>query len=58
MDDVDEESACLRYIEGPHKEEVLPHEAPDSDEPFNLVPPAELIDLSLAPGLCHTLGER
>jgi phytanoyl-CoA hydroxylase len=46
MDDVDEENGCLRYIEGSHKEEVLPHEAPDPDEPFNLVPPTELIDLS------------
>ncbi|MCZ6676020.1 MAG: phytanoyl-CoA dioxygenase family protein [Candidatus Poribacteria bacterium] len=46
MDDVDESNGCLRYIEGSHKGPVLPHEMPDPDEPYNLVPPPELIDLS------------
>lgn len=46
MDDVDESNGCLRYIEGSHKGPVLPHETPDPDEPYNLVPPPELINLS------------
>ncbi len=46
MDDVDEANGCLRYIEGSHKGPVVPHETPDPDEPYNLVPPPELIDLS------------
>jgi ectoine hydroxylase-related dioxygenase (phytanoyl-CoA dioxygenase family) len=45
LDDVDEENGCLRYIDGSHLEPLLPHE-PDSDDPYNLVPPAELIDLN------------
>jgi ectoine hydroxylase-related dioxygenase (phytanoyl-CoA dioxygenase family) len=46
MDDVDMTNGCLRYIDGSHKGPVLPHEMPDPDEPYNLVPPPELIDLS------------
>ena len=46
MDDVDESNGCLRYIEGSHQGPVLPHETPDPDEPYNLVPPPKLIDLS------------
>ena len=46
MDDVDMTNGCLRYIDGSHKGPVLPHEMPDPDEPYNLVPPSELIDLS------------
>ena len=46
MDNVDESNGCLRYIEGSHKGPVLPHETPDPDEPYNLVPPPELIDFS------------
>lgn len=46
MDDVDESNGCLRYIEGSHKGPVLPHEMPDPDQSYNLVPPPELIDLS------------
>ena len=46
MDDADEVNGCLRYIEGSHKGPVLPHEAPDPEEEYNLVPPPELIDLS------------
>ena len=29
-----------------HKGPILPHETLDPDEPYNLVPPPELIDLS------------
>ena len=46
MDDVDMTNGCLRYIDSSHKGPVLPHEMPDPDEPYNLVPPPELIDLS------------
>ena len=45
LDDVDEANGCLRYIEGSHKEPLLPHE-PLPGEPYNLVPKAELIDFS------------
>lgn len=45
LDDVDEENGCLRYIDGSHKIGILPHE-PVPGEPYNLVPPAELVDLS------------
>ncbi len=44
LDDVDEGNGCLRYIAGSHKEPVLPHAAVPG-EPYNLVPPPELIDL-------------
>ncbi len=46
MDDVDESNGCLRYISGSHKGSVLPHETPDSDAPYNLVPSSELIDFT------------
>ena len=46
MDDADEANGCLRYIEESHKGPVLPHEAPDPEEEYNLAPPPELIDLS------------
>ncbi len=45
LDDVDEANGCLRYIEGSHKEPLLPHE-PLPGEPYNLVPKAELIDFT------------
>ena len=44
LDDVAEENGCLRYIDGSHKGPILPHEAVPG-EPYNLVPPPELIDL-------------
>ena len=44
LDDVREENGCLRYIDGSHKGPILPHEAVPG-EPYNLVPPPELIDL-------------
>lgn len=44
LDDVDEENGCLRYIDGSHLE-LLPHE-PLPDQPYNLMPSAEMIDLS------------
>ena len=46
MDDGDESNGCLRHIEGSHKGSVLPYETPDPDEPYNLLPPPKLIDLS------------
>ena len=45
LDDVREENGCLRYIDGSHKGPILPHEAVPG-EPYNLVPPPELIDLN------------
>ena len=56
LDDVDEANGCMRYIEGSHKGEVLPHETPDPDEPYNRVPPAELIDLSKEALACVKKG--
>jgi phytanoyl-CoA hydroxylase len=44
LDDVDVENGCLRYIDGSHKGPILPHE-PVPSEPYNLVPPPELVDL-------------
>ena len=44
LDDVGEENGCLRYIDGSHKEGIIAHEAVPG-EPYNLVPPPELIDL-------------
>ena len=44
LDDVEEENGCLRYIDGSHKGPILPHEAVPG-EPYNLVPPPDLIDL-------------
>ena len=46
MDDVDESNGCLRYISSSHKGCILPHETPDPDEPYNLVPSSELIDFT------------
>jgi ectoine hydroxylase-related dioxygenase (phytanoyl-CoA dioxygenase family) len=51
LDPVDAENGCLRYIDGSHREAILPHE-PVPGESHNKVPPAQLIDLrreSLAP---------
>ena len=45
MDDVNEENGCLRYIDGSHRESILPHD-PISNEPYNLAPPEHLIDRS------------
>lgn len=44
LDDVDAENGCLRYIDGSHRGPILPHE-PVPGEPYNLVPPPELVDL-------------
>ena len=44
LDDVGKENGCLRYIDGSHKGGIIPHEAVPG-EPYNLVPPPELIDL-------------
>ncbi|CAN5833527.1 hypothetical protein BH10CHL1_BH10CHL1_14350 [soil metagenome] len=44
LDDVDAENGCLRYIDGSHKGPILPHE-PLPGQPYNLVPPPELVDL-------------
>ena len=44
LDDVAEENGCLRYIDGSHKGPILPHEEIPG-EPYNLVPPPDLIDL-------------
>jgi ectoine hydroxylase-related dioxygenase (phytanoyl-CoA dioxygenase family) len=46
LDNADESNGCLRYIEGSHTGQILPHETPDPDEPYNLVPQPKLIDLS------------
>lgn len=45
LDDVDEENGCLRYIDGSHKGEILPH-TPVPGEAHNLAPDESLIDLS------------
>ena len=44
LDDVDEENGCLRYIDGSHKGEILPHD-PVPGEPHNKAPAPHLIDL-------------
>jgi ectoine hydroxylase-related dioxygenase (phytanoyl-CoA dioxygenase family) len=44
LDDVDEENGCLRYIDGSHKEGILPHD-PVPGEPHNKAPAPNLIDL-------------
>lgn len=44
LDDVDAENGCLRYIDGSHRGPILPHE-PVPGEPYNLVPPPDLVDL-------------
>jgi len=44
LDDVDESNGCLRYIDGSHLGEILPHDAIPG-EPHNQAPPDELIDL-------------
>jgi ectoine hydroxylase-related dioxygenase (phytanoyl-CoA dioxygenase family) len=44
LDDVDAENGCLRYIDGSHKEGIIPHE-PVPGEPHNQAPPPHLIDL-------------
>jgi ectoine hydroxylase-related dioxygenase (phytanoyl-CoA dioxygenase family) len=44
LDDVDADNGCLRYIDGSHKGPILPH-LPVPGEPYNLVPPVELVDL-------------
>ena len=45
LDDVSISNGCLRYIDGSHRGGILPHD-PIPGEPHNLVPPAELIDLT------------
>jgi ectoine hydroxylase-related dioxygenase (phytanoyl-CoA dioxygenase family) len=45
LDDVDESNGCLRYIDGSHLGEILPHEEIPG-EPHNQAPPPELIDLN------------
>lgn len=44
LDDVDAENGCLRYIDGSHREGILPHD-PVPGEPHNKAPRPELIDL-------------
>jgi ectoine hydroxylase-related dioxygenase (phytanoyl-CoA dioxygenase family) len=44
LDDVDASNGCLRYIDGSHKGEILPH-VPIPGEEHNLAPQRELIDL-------------
>ena len=43
LDDVDEENGCLRYIDGSHRQPILPHEVLP-DEPHNKVLPPEVIE--------------
>ena len=45
LDDVDEQNGCLRYIDGSHKGEILPH-TPMPGEAHNMAPDESLIDLS------------
>ncbi len=45
LDDVDEDNGCLRYIDGSHRQGILPHQ-PLADEPYNKSPASELIDLN------------
>lgn len=45
LDDVDEENGCLRYIDGSHREEIIPH-APIEGQEYNLTPDESQIDLS------------
>ena len=44
LDDVAPENGCLRYIDGSHLGPILPHD-PIPGEPYNLVPPLDLIEL-------------
>lgn len=45
LDDVDQSNGCLRYIDGSHRGEIIPH-LPVPGEAYNMAPPPELIDLS------------
>jgi len=45
LDDVDEHNGCLRYIDGSHREGILPHDAMTGEE-HNLTPDPALIDRS------------
>ena len=47
LDDVDEENGCLRYIDGSHRQPILPHELVPG-EPHNKVPPPEVIERVLS----------
>ena len=47
LDDVDEENGCLRYIDGSHREPILPHEVIPG-EPHNKVPPPAVIERVLS----------
>ena len=47
LDDVDEENGCLRYIDGSHRQPILPHEFVPG-EPHNKVPPPDVIERVLA----------
>ena len=47
LDDVDEENGCLRYIDGSHRQPILPHEVVPG-EPHNKVPPPEVIERVLS----------
>ena len=55
LDDVDEHNGCLRYIDGSHRGPVLEH-LPLPGEPYNKVPPPELIDLELEAPACAGKG--
>jgi ectoine hydroxylase-related dioxygenase (phytanoyl-CoA dioxygenase family) len=45
LDDVDEENGCLRYIDGSHRMQILPHTSIPGAE-YDMSPPQESIDLS------------
>jgi len=55
LDDVDEENGCLRYIDGSHREGVLPH-VPIPEAEHDLAPDAALIDLSRESPACVKKG--
>ena len=55
LDDVDEDNGCLRYIDGSHREGVLPHTtAPGVDH--DLAPAPDLIDLKRESLACVKKG--
>lgn len=55
LDDVDEDNGCLRYIDGSHREGVLPHvQTPGIDH--DLAPAPELIDLERESLACVRKG--
>lgn len=55
LDDVDESNGCLRYIDGSHRGPILEHE-PAPDDPHNLVPAAEKMDMAQEAPACVGKG--